>query len=148
MALQPASHNKSQFVQLATSGMLILQTTIVTTVISVFALTNSGWLSVSSASAQEAQPSVPVPGSVSTSAADLIPAPDDSKVTLRADCALAEEMGVQPEHCSSGSEEAQRGLDLESLKKAEEAIEEATSASRIRLLQPSNGMIRLPVMEW
>ena len=87
MPLQPFSQITVRFAQLATSGLLVIQATIATTVIGAFAPINSGWLAASSASAQKAQPTVPMPGSVSTSAMDLKPVPNVS-------CLLAEESFV------------------------------------------------------
>ena len=71
MALQPVSQTTVRFAQLATSSLLIIQAAIATAIIGAFALTNLSWLAASSASAQDAQLAIPVPGSVSTSADDL-----------------------------------------------------------------------------
>ncbi|PSB16635.1 hypothetical protein C7B65_21155 [Phormidesmis priestleyi ULC007] len=141
MALQPVSQKKSRSVQLAVSGFLVIQATIVTTTISTFVSTSSGWMS---ASAQETQPSVPVPGTVSTSAADLRPTLAAFGSTLKVDCLLAEEMGVRLEHCSSFGPTTPITLNPESLKKVEDAINEG----RTRLLPPSNGMVHIPLMQW
>lgn len=142
MTLQLISQTKSRFVQLTTSGLLVIQATVATIAISTFVSINSGRMS---ASAQETQPSVPAPGTVSISAEELKPTLAAPKPTLNVDCLLAEEMGVRPEHCPIGGPDiSQRSLDPKSLKEAEEAI----NANRIYSPQPSTEMIHIPVVQW
>ena len=63
MVLQPVSQTKSRFVQLATSGLLLIQATIATTAISAFTSTQPGWFARAIAQEQLTFPS--------TSATDL-----------------------------------------------------------------------------
>ncbi len=144
MTLQPFSQKTTvRFAKLATSGLLMIQATIATTVISAFAPTNLSWLAASSASAQAAQPSVPMPGSISTSAADLKPTPiviNCSTVTALPipNCRLPE-----PLPSDIGPEPPRLGLDPGTLLDAQREINRSTP-SNVRLeILPEPGGIKL-----
>lgn len=136
MALQYVFQATSQFFQLKTSRMLLLQATIATIAITAFAPTNRSWSSIHSVHAQEVQPSVSHFQSISSNAVELEP-------TLEVDCLLAEEMGVRPEHCASGGHYEPLGLNPEVLEEVEQAIDTNSDAQ-----QPNKPLVRIKLIQW